>query len=60
MQVRQTIITKVDLVKLLKNAGMSLNQLSRLSKVDLSTLSKAKNGHIILSEESWNKIKFFI
>jgi lambda repressor-like predicted transcriptional regulator len=58
MQVRQTIV--MDLEKLLKDKGLSLRQLSKVSKVDLSTLSKAKNEHIILSEESWNKIKFFI
>jgi DNA-binding Xre family transcriptional regulator len=60
MKVRQTIINKVDLEKLLKDKGLSLNQLSKHSGVDLAILSKAKNGKIILSENCWNKIKFFI
>lgn len=60
MKVRKTIINQVDLVKLLEAKQLSLNLLSKKSGVDLAILSKAKNEHIILSENSWNKIKIYL
>lgn len=60
MEIFITQIKKVDLKKLLKNKGMSLYKLSKLSKVDHGYLRRADKGYVRLSEEAWNKIKFYL
>ena len=63
MQARTTItiISKKDLKKLLKEKGIkSFRQFAKMLKIDYSTFLKCTEGKIIMSEEMWNKIKFFI
>jgi hypothetical protein len=61
MEVKSTKIMVVDLKKLLKESNIkSLRHLANIAKVDYTTLTKCEKGIIKMSEEMWNKIKFFI
>lgn len=60
MEIKQVVIKKVDLKKLLKNKGMSLGKLSELSGIDKSFLSKCSNGHLQMNSKNWERIKFFL
>ena len=57
MKVKQVITYKADLKKILKESGISLNKLSKMTGIDKSYLSRAKNGKISLSMNHWEKIK---
>jgi DNA-binding Xre family transcriptional regulator len=60
MEIKQIVIKKVDLKKLLRNKNLSLGQLSRLSGIDKSFLSKCSNGYMQMNEKSWERLKFFL
>ena len=57
MEIKNKIIEKVDLKKLLKKKKLTLYQLAKLSMVDYGYLSRAEKGLISLSQKEWEKIK---
>jgi len=58
MKVKQTIIKKVDLKKLMRAKGIgSIYLLSKMTGVAKSTIYQCKNGHMLMTEDNWNKIK---
>jgi len=59
-EVREVITYKADLKKMLKESGISLNQLAKMTGIDPAYLSRAKHGKISLSMTHWDKIKIHI
>ena len=59
MEYRNTMtISRRDLKKLMSDKGIkSFYKLSKVSGVSEQLLSRWVNGHLKLSEKSWNKIK---
>jgi hypothetical protein len=58
MNVRMTTIKEVDLKKLMKGKGIkTIYQLAKVAGVDYTYLYKAAKGHIVMSENTWNKVK---
>lgn len=56
MQVRQ--IKRIDLEKLMKAKGIkNIKQLAKMAKVDYTTLIKANNGYLVLSDKTWLKVE---
>lgn len=55
--VKEVILHKVDLKKLLKQANLSLRQLAKEAGIDYVYLNRVSNGYFSLSEAHWNKIK---
>ena len=55
--IKEVIIKKVDLDKLLNKKGLTLYMLAKKSMVDYSYLSRANKGDVVLSTDAYNKIK---
>ena len=62
MEYRTTVKIPIkDIRKLMKNKMIkSIRQLSVKAKVEYTYLAKCFKGNLVMSEETWNKIKKFL
>jgi hypothetical protein len=58
MKYKETIIKEADLTKLCEKSGIpSIRQLALRAGIAPEYLNRIKNGHLIMGERTWKKIK---
>jgi len=56
-EITKVSIKEVDLIKLIKQSGLTLKKLTEEAGVSYYNLQKASKGYVRISDELWQKIK---